>query len=226
MTEGTAFTLHPEHLGLHLSTRRVWLHARVSLMLERLTVEFPGSLYDVLDDQGTRLRIPDSTSDFATPNDSVGAPAGAPGCIVVYGQEAAARFGDTYPDMRRRPHAGPGEAVAFELDGSQLGRDAFGFTRVTADVMHAIDRALASAVTARCTVLDGEGIPVPQRRSGGSDRIEPLNSEPVCVINGFQPQYLAFADRRAAEAFGRLFPGMRRYALADLERTWRAARMP
>ncbi len=214
MTDGTAFTLLPGHLGRN-GLGEVWLHVRVSAALDGICATVPGAYFHVRDRRGARVQRPGS-SFVATVAAFEALAETAPQVLVVRGGEAAAQVGRAFPDMP----AGPDEGVAFELDAAQLGRDRWGLVQVAAEVRQAIDAVLAAVPEAHCQVLDGEGLPL---RGGGTGRQVLGFGE---ALDGFEPQYLAFADRRAAAAFARRFPAMRRHELAGLERVWREATKP
>jgi hypothetical protein len=229
MTDGTVFGLQARHLGMN-SFREIHLHAEVSATLDRIRNEVPGCVVDVRDGHGDRVAAPGPAGAFVTPVEIFDVPAEAPRQLVVHGEEAAARVGDALPDLVRLPAAGPADGVAFELDREHLGKDRFGLVYLNDDVMLAIASVVGDTAPAQCRVLDGEGLPVKPPRQpspvGGREgsRFAGFEPGPVSGLNGFEPRYVVFHDRGAAERFARLYPAMRQDALDGLERTWRAAR--
>ena len=219
MTEGTAFRLGPAHLGRHRHTDQISLHARVSATLERICRGGSGGLVDVLDGLGERVRIGKPAGEFVQPVELFDVPREAPHQLVVYGQDAAARVGNAFPDMPHRPYAGQ-DGIAFELDGAHLGKDQFGLVHLNEAVWQAIDSVLGDSGASGWKVFDGEGLPVAPTRTRASGQIDAFEG-----LNGFEPRYVVFRDQRAAERFARRFPAMRSFRLAVLERAWRAARM-
>ncbi len=222
MTDAMVFGLAPGHLGMN-RFRRIYLHARVSATLDRICAEVPGSFFDVRDRNDIAIGVPDQPGAFVEPvgEYDVRSDPKAPHQVMMHGQDAATRLGDAFPDMPRRPCDG----IAFALEGAHLSRDRFGSVHLSAAVERAIGRCVAGAGPAlRHKVVDGEGLPAVSNAfsepgpgfSAGGD---------VSPLNGFEPRYVVFHDRGAAERFGALFPAMRRERLAELERVWRAARM-
>ena len=235
LTDGTAFGLGPGHLGRN-RFGEISLHARVSATLDRICRDVPGCVVDVLDDDGDRLRLPAPVGAFVEPVEMFDIPRAAPHWLVVYGRDAAAPFGDAFPDMVGRPYAGFSDGIAFELGREHLGRDRFGLIHLGDDLRRAIDGifkdagykhvGFGDAGRSQWKVFDGEGLPVKPSRPGVGEPVAGFAAEPVSVFNGFEPRYVVIHDRRAAERFGQLFPKMRRDRLADLERLWREARKP
>lgn len=220
MTDASAFGLEPGHLGRHRSRDEIYLHTRVSARLDRIGEQCPHCVTDVLDGHGARMPVPVATSDFVVPVEMFDVPREAPHQIVVYGPDAAAQLGEAFPDLPCRPHAAP-DGIAFELSTTHLGRDQFGLIHLSDEIRRAIDSLPGDARASRWKVLDGEGMPIAPSRTRASGQVAEFEG-----LNGFEPRYVVFHDRRAAETFGKLFPAMRTERLAELERLWRKARMP
>ena len=224
MTEAAAFALLACHLGRN-RVGDIHLHARVSETLDGICDAMPAGTHDVLDGHGDRLRAPGRPFAFT---DQVGAfditPA-VPHVLVVHPGEAADQVAAAFPDMARRPFAEP-NGIAFELDRSHLGIDPFGIPHLAEDVVQAIATATRNAPGSRARMFEGDGLPFTDRRDSFSERLAPLTGRPGSVtgLSGHEPQYIAFTDTAAAEAFARRFPGMARHDLAGLERLWRRAR--
>lgn len=219
MTDGTAFGLEAGHLGRHRSSDEIGLHARVSATLDRIGADVPDCAIDVLDGHGDRMKLPGPAGDFVGPVGMFDVSREAPHQVVIYGPAAAAQFGEAFPDMVRRPYAGPADGIAFALDQEHLGRDQFGLIHLNEEVWQAIDSLPGDARMARWRVFDGEGMPVKPTRTRASGPIDAFKG-----LTGFEPRYVVFYDRVAAERFGKMFPAMRGERLAELERVWRAAR--
>jgi hypothetical protein len=210
MTGDSAFGLLPTHLGRHLFSDEIHLHARVSALLDAIRADVPGCNFDLRDRNDDVLGAPQRASDFVRPVEEYDVPETAPHTIVADGTEAAARLAAAFPDMVRRPYDG----VAFELGGEHLREERFGLVELNLDLQRAIDSVLGDSPIVPYRVFDGEGVPVKRSRLGFGDKFP----------SGFEPRFIVFYDRRAAETFARLFPLMPREALVDRERIWRQAR--
>ena len=117
-------------------------------------------MIQVLDFQGDRVAVPAPGIDFVGPVEMFDVPREAPRQVVVFGADAAARFGEAFPDMARCPFGGAGDGIAFALEGTHLGRDQFGLIQLGDVVRQAIDRLPGDARMSRWTVLDGEGLAI------------------------------------------------------------------
>lgn len=223
MTDATVFLLALGHLGRD-RFGTTYLHARVSATLDRICADVPGSFFDVRDRSDNGIGVPQRPDAFAGPvedYDVLGDPK-APNKVVVFAHDAAARLGAAFPDMPRRPHDG----IAFALEGAHLSRDRFGSVYLSPEVARAIGACVGGGGPGLWhKVVDGEGLPAVSNAFSELGAGFSADRE-VAALNGFEPRYVVFHDRGAAEKFGRLFPAMRRERLGELERVWRAARVP
>ena len=207
--DGTAFALEAVHLGQHRRRDEISLHARVSATIDRIRADAPGCVIEVLDFQGDRVAVPAPGIDFVGPVEMFDVPREAPRQVVVFGADAAARFGEAFPDMARCPFGGAGTASRSPWRGTiWAGTSSASCSSATSSVRRlTASPAMPACHGGRCWTARAWRSGPPIRASGPIDNFDGLN--------GFEPRYLVFHDRRAAEAFGKQFPTMGRERLAE-----------
>lgn len=220
MSAATVFKLAPDHLGED-RLGRIFLHARISAALDRSCADVPDGWFDVRDGHDDSIPVPERPEEYMAAVGEFDVLPGMPHKVVVFGEAAVARFGAAVPDILGRPYDG----TVFVLDGEHLSLDKYGLVGLAEEVRQAIDVA-GPGNGPECLafkVFDGDGKRAVY--SGDSDPSDPFIDEgaPVSRLNGFEPRYVVFQDRRAAERFAARLPGMRRERLVELERLWRKA---
>lgn len=222
MADGVVFSLEVAQLGGN-ALGEIHLHAAFRLVLEDLVGASLGALYDVLDGEGERMALPAAPLTFTDPVEPFDVGPGAPRAVVVYEDAVAERLAAAFPHLARSPRQDP-EGLAFALGAAELALDPFGLAHLAPVVQAALEVARRAAPDARARLFTDDGTPVRAHVTSFAEQLAPLQAEPVAMLNGAEPRWLAFASPGAAAAFTRALPGLERRRLADLEALWRLAR--